>query len=120
MPSVITRSVEQVKEELLPEQVEWLKKLATCESNGSSTIKVLDTNSRYSYGVFQWQLESFMSYAKKYKMLTEDATEKDALKIIYDYKFQRDLTIKVLNDGGQNNWFNCSKRLGDYPLANPS
>ena len=61
----------------------WLQKLIQKESEGREHIKILDHNNQYSYGCLQFQMATFRSYIRKYKLLanTEDAELEN---MIYD------------------------------------
>ena len=91
-----------------PQEI-WINALANCESNGSTTIKVIDTNGYYSYGKYQWQMRSWL----KYKDI--GATKDNIL----NEKVQDKVTKYVLDNLGDLNWINCGKiirsSLGSYP-----
>ena len=40
----------------------WIDALANCESGGDPTIKVWDTNDRWSYGLLQFQMATWLTY----------------------------------------------------------
>jgi hypothetical protein len=84
----------------------WIDALAQCESMGSTTIKVLDTNGKYSYGLLQFQMGTWLKYG---------GTKQN----IYDGVLQTKIARGILDDGGWGNWYNCGrivrKTLGDYP-----
>ena len=88
----------------------WLHQFAICESNASSTIKVLDTNHYYSYGLFQFQQRTWLAYGKEF-----GATKENILNPVLQYVVAR----KMLDEGGQNHWYTCSKQVtslyGSYP-----
>ena len=50
---------------------QYLWDLIECESSGRSDIKILDSNGYYSYGLLQWQENSFWYYNEKYKILPD-------------------------------------------------
>jgi len=72
-----------------PQEV-WMDSLAECESQGSTTIKVLDTNGYYSYGKYQYQMKTWL----KYKSL---GTTKEN---IFNGDLQDTVTKYVLDSGG--------------------
>ena len=89
----------------------WIDALADCESSASSTIKVMDTNGKYSRGMFQFQMGTWLSYGKKFGATTQN---------IYDADLQREVAKSMLDNGGSGHWYNCSKKvsakLGEYPI----
>ena len=84
----------------------WLQKLIQKESEGREHIKILDHNNQYSYGCLQFQMATFRSYIRKYKLLanTEDAEREN---MIYDCEFQQVLARKMIEDDYSNwrNWY---------------
>lgn len=100
--------------ELTPLQEEWLSKLEQCESSGSTTIKVLDVNNKYSYGRFQFQSQTFLGYGKEYGLIATSTTKAEPL--IYDGELQKQIAHRILLDGGEKHWFNCYNKIGyKYP-----
>lgn len=87
----------------------WMDSLSDCESLGSTTIKVLDTNDYYSYGKYQYQMATWLKYGflgtTKYN--------------IYDGDLQDRITRYILDNNGEDNWVICGNRvtksLGPYP-----
>lgn len=89
-----------------------IDKLAMCESGGRTDIKILDSNNLYSYGVLQFQEDTFIRYTKKYNLLPE-AEESEYMNFIYDEDYQKRLANEILKEPkGIYNWFNCGVRLG--------
>lgn len=90
----------------------WLSALIDCESMGSTTVRVLDTNGKYSHGLLQFQLSTWLSYGKEF-----GATKKN----IYDGELQKIVARNMLDKGLWRHWYNCSKRitseLGSYPAS---
>ena len=86
----------------------YLEKLLGCESAGSTTVKVLDTNSRYSYGKYQFQMATWLGQSEHYKL---DYKEED----IFDGDKQRYLAHLMLSDGGMRHWYVCTRPLGSFP-----
>ena len=88
-----------------------MESLSECESGGSTTIKVLDTNGKYSYGLLQFQMGTWL----KYKNL--GATREN----IFDGELQKTIARSMLDAGGWRNWLNCSlvvkRSLGSYPVS---
>lgn len=93
-------------------QYAWLHSLGTCESRNRANIKVLDSNHRYSYGELQFQMGTFITYAKLYKLPLQGID-------IYDPGVQKELAGRMLSDGLYYHWKICSKKvikkLGLYP-----
>jgi len=93
---------------ITPKQDIYLARLMDCESSGSSTIKIVDSNNYYSYGAFQFQLGTWIGESEKYNL---GYSKKD----IFDWQKQKFLAHLMLLDGGRKHWYNCTKKLGDYP-----
>ena len=86
----------------------WIDKLSVCESGASTTIKILDTNNYYSYGLLMFQMKTWLSYGKPFGATKEN---------IYDEQLQRKVARSMLDAGGQGHWYHCSNRIGNYPVA---
>ncbi len=88
----------------------WIDALAQCESEGSTTIKVLDTNHKFSYSVLQFQMATWLKYGKDFGTTKEN---------IYDAGLQKSVARSMLDAGGADNWYNCNneltKTIGAYP-----
>lgn len=109
-PTSVTASV-PIQEPLEPNiaQMIYLAELAKCESGGKTDIKVLDTNGYYSYGAFQYQLNTWLVQSKNYGL---DYIKKD----IFDLDKQVKLTHLLLSDKQYFHWKTCNNRIGrDYP-----
>ena len=90
----------------------WLHTLEFCESRGMENLKFLDSNDRYSYGILQFQMESFLREGKKYNILDKNITKEEAQKEIYNVGLQEQIANQMLLNGGESNWFNCySKKI---------
>jgi len=50
----------------------WISHLADCESHASTTVKVLDTNGKYSYGLLQFQMQTWLAYGKSFGATREN------------------------------------------------
>lgn len=98
-------------------QTEWINQLSLCESGGKSDITVLDTNNKYSYGEFQFQLGTFMGYGKQYGILPQSLTDEEGLLLIHNPYIQRALATMMLDNGLSYHWKNCSQSIGPYPLT---
>lgn len=108
-PAVLTVPVAYAQE--IDAKSEWIDALADCESTSSTTIKILDTNGYYSYGLLMFQQSTWLSYGKKFGATKEN---------IFDGELQRKVARSMLDAGGQDHWYNCNKKLelkiGKYPL----
>ena len=113
IPISIEQSVAPIKQELSVPQTEWLAKLEKCESNGSTTIKVLDVNNKFSFSCLQFQAKTFLTQGVKYGLIATSTKEVEPL--IYNCELQYQLAHKMLLDGGENHWKVCSSKLGKYP-----
>lgn len=76
-----------------------LDRLAMCESSGNENAIVLDVNNLYSMGLYQYQMPTWIRYG----MSPDD---------IYDGEKQRELTKKIIEQGGWENWYNCGIKIG--------
>ena len=112
---MFVQSAVPIVEELSTSQVDWLEKLSKCESNGSTTIRVLDTNKQFSTGLYQFQDLTFLNYGKKYGLVATSTLKAEPL--IYDGELQTKIAHKMLKDGGEGHWLNCVRimKLGKYP-----
>jgi len=109
----IKESVDLPKTELTREEEEYLKKLEQCESGGSTTIRILDTNSEYSTGRYQFQDQTFLTYGQKYGLIATSTTE--ARPLIFDGDLQQEIAIRMLRAGEQKHWYNCTNKIGNFP-----
>lgn len=92
-------------------QALWMDSLSQCESLGSTTIKILDTNHYYSYGKYQYQMGTWLPYSKLFGTTKEN---------IYDGSLQDTVTRHILDtDGWKGYWNVCgalvTKNHGAYP-----
>lgn len=94
----------------------WLHALEFCESRGRAEIKIFDSNDQYSYGILQFQMDTFIRQGKKYDIIDQDLTIEEAELIIYDVELQEKIAHRMLLDGGEGNWYNCfkSKLSGEH------
>lgn len=111
---------EQVKVEVInpltETQTNWIKKLVSCESGGRTDIKIVDSNGKYSYGAFQFQMDTFLGFGKRYGVIATSTTPVEAESLIFDYKLQESVASKMLNDSLESHWLNCSTKIGiKYP-----
>lgn len=85
--------------------------LIYCESSGSSTIKILDTNGYFSYGLLQFQLRTAHEQGIKYELLPPDIELEEVKNIILEPDFQLELGRKMLADKKYRHWKVCSTKL---------
>jgi hypothetical protein len=108
--SVLSAPLAQAAE-LAPQTI-WMNSLSNCESMGSTTIKVLDTNDYYSYGKYQFQIKTWLRYSDMFGTTPEN---------IYSGELQDTVAQYILDNGGVSNWWICghrvSSKLGPYPVA---
>lgn len=98
----------------------WVSRLEECESQNRPNITILDSNNKYSYGLLMFQLQTFINFGKKYNILPDELTSKEALLLIHNSSIQKAIATDMLEDGLQNQWYNCSKKLGKYPTSDSS
>lgn len=90
----------------------FLDQLATCESGNNEYAKVLDTNGKYSYSVFQFQRQTWEMALAKYN-LAPQAEPGEYLNLIFDSELQRKAARLMLQEkDGYKHWAICSKRIG--------
>lgn len=81
----------------------WIDKLGEYECKGCpDNFRILDVNGKYSYGKFQFQEYTFISYIKRYNLLPL-AEDKEILNSIYDTELQKRL-VKLMIAEDPNNW----------------
>ena len=85
-------------------------KLIDCESGGRVDVAVLDTNNKYSYGILQFQLDTFYSFGKKYGILDKNLTKKEALNLIMKPSLQIKIARKMIENGEGGHW-TCYKKI---------
>lgn len=111
-PAVLTVPI--VVATTTPQQV-WMKSLANCESTGSTTIRVWDTNNRWSVGKYQYQYATWLLYSEKFGTTRENITDGD---------LQDEVTQYILETKGYGDWWNCGRKteklLGAYPVSESS
>ena len=90
---------------------EKLTRLAWCESRNNSTIRVWDVHS-YSFGILQFKTPTFLSNGRRYGILPEALTNREALLLIYNKNVQFAIAREMLRDGQWRAWFNCAKTIG--------
>lgn len=78
----------------------FIEKLINCESGWNEKIKVLDTDGYYSYGLGQFHMVTWLKYGKAFGATKEN---------IYDGELQQKVIRKMLDDGGANHWYVCSR-----------
>lgn len=89
-----------------------LEPLIQCESGGQATIKVVDSNGYFSYGILQYQLSTFKKYGEKYGFFGELSND-EARQLIFRADLQRAIATKMLQEeGGWRHWKNCSIQNG--------
>jgi len=63
-------------------------------------------NDKYSYGVLQFQMATWLSFGKSFGTTADN---------IYDKSLQETVARSMLDNGGWRNWFTCAKKTGTYP-----
>lgn len=91
-------------------KVEWVYHLGICESTWTPGLKHLDSNKKYSYGVLQFQMATWLAYGKYVKANAQN---------IYNPALQAIVAMKMLDAGENYHWKTCSakvtKKFGKYP-----
>jgi len=104
----ITPKAEAAQRDYLDER---LDNLAECESQHRPWIEIVDTNGELSYGIYQFQAKTFVSYMQEYG-LAPHAEPAELMNFIKDPVMQRRLTREMLEDGLYYHWKACSERYG--------
>lgn len=101
-PEMLELSLEARKEQ-------WIDALQRCE-NIHHVEKILDTNGKYSYGPWMFQMQTWLGYGKPFGATPDN---------IGSTTLQRTVVRSMLDDGGWTHWYICGKRvtakLGEYP-----
>lgn len=98
---------------ILQTQEIYLERLSMCESSGSTTIRIIDTNNQYSTGKLQFQNKTFLEQGKLYNLIPRETLKAEPL--IYDGELQKKIARKMLENHGEGHWLNCTNKIGDYP-----
>lgn len=86
----------------------WIQRLIKCESGGNPRALNADDGGSRSVGILQFKDKTFMHFSKVYELsnIPQD---------IWRAENQIELVRKMLNDGLENHWANCTRKLGPYP-----
>jgi hypothetical protein len=95
---------------------EMVKKLAECESsNNPYAINPYDSKTS-SLGLYQFKLETFIKYAKKYGVIGENASLNWIITLVFDRKTNEYLVLQILKNEDietlKNLWGNCIRKIG--------
>jgi len=93
----------------------WLDKLAFCESGGSTTIDIIDSNKQFSRGPFMFQDNTFIPAVKNLNLLPQ-AEDKEILNFVYDYEFTKKVARILIENGEDWLWKNCVRKIGKPPI----
>ncbi len=90
----------------------WIAKLHECE-NYNNVEKILDSNNKYSYGYLMFQMDTWLSYGKKFGATRDN---------IGSSTLQKQVAKSMLDQGLWRHWTNCVNikvrpALGDYPVV---
>lgn len=96
----------------------WIERLAQQESGGRCNIKHLDVNNKYSYGVLQFQEETWKTQMQIFK-LRPYAEPAELQNEIYDCALQKELTRKMIekNPSSWGHWRNSVLNVTGLPPA---
>lgn len=96
-----------------------LNKLAACESGNRPYVRVLDSNNEYSYGILQFQEETWKSQIAHFGFVPY-AEPAERMNFIYDKDLQFRVAKAMLmeNWNARLNWKNCW-RIKNLPLTSP-
>ena len=90
---------------VVPQPPIWdaLSKLAECESGGRRTVKVVDVNSKLSYGTYQFQSATFHAFGEKYGLPHTDIMSRSE---------QTAIAKRMIENGLWTHWRNCGLKIG--------
>lgn len=98
-------------------QDDWIEELHLCE-NRNNVEKVLDSNNRYSYGAYMFQLDTFYGFGKQYGFFPAEFTKEEARLMIHIPSLQKAIAKEMLNDGLWRHWKHCAEKISvKYPLS---
>jgi hypothetical protein len=95
---------------------EMVKKLAECESsNNPYAINPYDSKTS-SLGLFQFKLETFIKYAKKYGVIGDNTSLNWVITLVFDRKTNEYLVLQMLKNEDMETlkklWGNCIRKIG--------
>jgi hypothetical protein len=95
---------------------EMVKKLAECESsNNPYAINPYDSKTS-SLGLFQFKLETFIKYAKKYGVIGDNTSLNWIITLVFDRKTNEYLVLQILKNEDMETlkklWGNCIRKIG--------
>jgi len=95
---------------------QWMNQLAETESGNDPTLRILDTNRKYSYGCLQFQLSTFRQYSREFSLF-EDSRAVNLREEIYNCENQRKLAALMIREdyGNWRHWRNSVKKIGMPP-----
>ena len=90
----------------------WQIALSWCENRGrNETPAHMDTNGKYSYGKYQFQIATFLSYGKFYGLIPQDTTVEQAKKLVFEETITDRLVEYMHEDKQDFNWKICSEKI---------
>ncbi len=118
-PTPKVEEVEKPKIEITRQQDTYLKALQYCESGGRVNVRIVDSNNKHSTGVLQFQNATFKAKGIQYGVLPKDITNEEVEKLVFNPETQELIAHYILQNEpkGESNWYNCTKKLGQYPLT---
>jgi hypothetical protein len=95
---------------------EMVKRLAECESsNNPYAINPYDSKTS-SLGLFQFKLETFIQYAKKYGVIGDNTSLNWIITLVFDRKTNEYLVLQMLKNEDMETlkklWGNCIRKIG--------
>jgi hypothetical protein len=95
---------------------EMVKRLADCESsNNQYAINPYDSKTS-SLGLYQFKLETFIKYAKKYGVIGDNTSLNWIITLVFDRKTNEYLVLQMLKNEDmetlKNLWGNCIRKIG--------
>jgi len=97
----------------------WIEGLVIYESNNRHEMKILDVNGEYSYSCLQFQIPTFLHFAKHpdFGVFATSTPDSEVLSEIYNCNIQKEIAFRMIKDNYNSwkNWF-TSVITRDYGL----
>ncbi len=78
----------------------WVTHLHECE-NPDNIPRILDSNNKYSYGYVEFQMDTWLSFGKKFGATPDNIGNEELQKVVAE---------DMLNHGLGKHWYTCNKR----------
>jgi len=94
---------------------EWILKLADCESSNRWWIRIIDTNSKMSYGGLQFQLDTFREWGVRSGILPKGISTSTAEELIMHKELSSRVALYMRDQGVEDrHWVVCYKKIKNH------